>query len=338
MTNKKIVLSIAALAVLALGSGVYLVNHQGGQTTTSNQGDAKTLTVYAAGPKPLSDKIVKGFEKSSGIKVKTFDGTTGKILSKLKAEESNPQADVLVLASMAAGVDLQTQKKLLTYDAKNVDKLNAQFKDSKHQLFNYSASAVGITYNTKEVKTAPTDWSDLTTATYKNSLTIPDPKTSGSSLDFINVYQMQHGQDYLKQLKQNGAEIGGANKEVLDAVVTGQKKAVVGGVDYMSIAAIKKGEKIGFTYPKSGTLVNPRPAMILKSTKHAAAAKQFIDYLLSDTVQKQLKKSYLIPGTADKLTNPLNNAPIKSYTVNWNDANKALETNIKKFNQVLSHD
>ena len=337
MPNKKIVLSLSALAVLALGSGVYFANFHG-QATTAKQGDTKTLIVYAAGPKPLSDKIVKGFEKSSGIKVKTFDGTTGKILSKLKAEESNPQADVLVLASMAAGVDLQTHKKLLTYDAKNVDKLNAQFKDSKHQLFNYSASAVGITYNTKEVKTAPTDWADLTTETYKNSLTIPDPKTSGSSLDFINVYQMQHGQSYLKQLKQNGAEIGGANKEVLDAVVTGQKKAVVGGVDYMSIAAIKKGEKIGFAYPKSGTLVNPRPAMILKSTKHAAAAKQFIDYLLSDTVQKQLKKSYLIPGTADKLTNPLNNAPIKSYTVNWNDANKALEANIKKFNQVLGHD
>jgi len=243
--EKKIALTLSTLAILALGTGLYAANHQG-KTATASKNTSQTLTVYAAGPKPVSDKIVKGFEKETGIKVKTFDGTTGKILSKLKAEESNPQADVLVLASMAAGVDLQTNKKLLTYDAKNSDKLNPQFKDSKHQLFNYSASAVGITYNTKEVKTAPTDWADLTGATYKNSLTIPDPKTSGSSLDFINVYQMKHGQSYLKQLKQNGAEIGGANKEVLDAVVTGQKKAVVGGVDYMSIAAIKKCEKIPF--------------------------------------------------------------------------------------------
>lgn len=337
MKNKNIVLTLSAIAVLSLGGAIYAVNHQG-QTATNDKTSTQSLTVYAAGPKKLSDKIVKGFEKDSGIKVKTFDGTTGKILSKLKAEESNPQADVLILASMAAGVDLQSHKKLLTYDAKNSTKLNTQFKDNQHQLFNYSASAVGITYNTQEVKTPPTDWSDLTDERYKNGLTIPDPKTSGSSLDFVNVYQMQHGQSYFKQLKQNGAEIGGANKEVLDAVVTGQKKAVVGGVDYMSIAAIKKGEKIGFAYPKSGTLVNPRPAMILKSTKHAAAAKKFIDYLLSDPVQKQIKQSYLIPGTADKLTNPLNDQVINSYTVNWHDANQALEANIKKFNQVLGHD
>ena len=81
MPNKKIVLSLSALAVLALGSGVYFANFHG-QATTAKQGDTKTLIVYAAGPKPLSDKIVKGFEKKSGIKVKTFDGTTGKILNK----------------------------------------------------------------------------------------------------------------------------------------------------------------------------------------------------------------------------------------------------------------
>ena len=336
MTKKNIlILSIAGL--LVIGGGAYWANRPTQAASKSTSQD-QTLTVYAAGPKKLSDDIIKGFEKKSGIKVKTFDGTTGKILSKLKAEESNPQADVLVLASMAAGVDLQNQNKLMTYDAKNLSKLNSQFKDDKHQLFNYSASAVGITYNTKAIKTAPTDWQSLTDAAYKDGLTIPDPKSSGSSLDFVNVYQMQHGTALFKQLKQNGAAIGGANKEVLDAVVTGQKKAVVGGVDYMSIAAIKKGEKIGFVYPKSGTLVNPRPAMILKSTKHADAAKQFVDYLLTDSVQAKIKKNYLIPGTAKALTNPLNDQPIKSYDVNWQKANQALTGNIKKFNQVLGND
>ncbi|RRK10882.1 extracellular solute-binding protein [Lactiplantibacillus garii] len=335
--SKAPILALSALGILIIGGGAYVANHQSKPATAATAKN-QVLTVYAAGPKPLSDKIVKGFEKQSGIKVKTFDGTTGKILSKLKAEDRNPQADVLILASMAAGVDLQNQGKLVTYDAKRVTKLNPKFQDTKHQLFNYSASAVGITYHKTSGQTAPTDWTDLTKSTYKNAVTIPDPKTSGSSLDFINVYQQKHGDSLFKALNQNGADIGGANKEVLDAVVTGQKKAVLGGVDYMSISAIKKGEKIGFAYPKSGTLVNPRPAMILKSSQHQAAAKKFVDYLLSDKVQKQVKAKYLIPGTATELVNPLNGETIKSYDVNWKAANDSLQKNIRTFNRVLKND
>lgn len=334
--SKTATITLASLAVLALGTGIYAANS--GKNAKAHAAPEKTLTVYAAGPKKLSDKIVKGFEKETGIKVKTFDGTTGKILSKVKAEGQNPQADVLVLASMAAGVDLQNNGQLLTYDAKGQDNLNPQFKDSKHQLFNYSASAVGITYHKQASTPKITDWSDLTKPEFKQGLTIPDPKTSGSSLDFINVYQMKHGDALFKQLKQNGSGIGGANKEVLDAVITGQKKAVVGGVDYMSIAAIKKGEHIGFVYPQSSTLVNPRPAMILKASHHQAAAKKFVDYLLSSGVQKQIKQAYLIPGTATKLTNPLNQAPIKSYQVNWAQANQALKANVTNFNRVLGNE
>ena len=334
--SKTAIITLSTLGVLAIGTSLYVNQHQKKTLTANAQTSQQVLTVYAAGPKPLSDQIIHGFEAKTGIKVKSFDGTTGKILSKVKAEQGNSQADVLILASMAAGVDLQKNGQLLTYQPARAKHLNAQFKDASHQLVNYSASAVGITYNTQHIKSAPTDWSDLTTTPYRNQVTIPDPQTSGSSLDFINAYQMKHGTKLLKALQENGADIGGANKEVLDAVITGQKAAVFGGVDYMSLTAIKKGEKIGFVYPKSGTLVNPRPAMILKASRHQAAAKQFIDYLLSAKVQKQIQKSNLIPGTASDLTDPRNGETIKAYTVNWTSANAALTKNVVAFNQVFS--
>ena len=335
--SKMAIITLSTLGILALGTTLYAnASKEKALTANAQKTNQQVLTVYAAGPKPLSDQIIKGFETQTGIKVKSFDGTTGKILSKVKAEQENPQADVLILASMAAGVDLQKKGQLLTYQASHAKRLNSKLKDNNHQLFNYSASAVGITYNTQQIKTAPTDWSDLTTSPYHNQVTIPDPQTSGSSLDFINAYQMKFGTKLLKALQENGADIGGANKEVLDAVITGQKAAVFGGVDYMSLTAIKKGEKIGFVYPKSGTLVNPRPAMILKTSRHQAAAKQFVDYLLSAKVQRQIQKSNLIPGTAVNLTDPRNGKAIKAYTVNWDNANAALTKNVVAFNQVFS--
>lgn len=314
--SKAAIITLSTLGVLAIGTSLYVNQHQKKTLTANAQTSQQVLTVYAAGPKPLSDQIIHGFEAKTGIKVKSFDGTTGKILSKVKAEQGNPQADVLILASMAAGVDLQKNGQLLTYQPSQAKHLNKQFKDTSQQLINYSASAVGITYNTQHIKSAPTDWSDLTTTPYRNQVTIPDPQTSGSSLDFINAYQMKHGTQLLKALQENGADIGGANKEVLDAVIT--------------------GEKIGFVYPKSGTLVNPRPAMILKASRHQAAAKQFIDYLLSAKVQRQIQKSNLIPGTTSTLTDPRNGEAIKAYTVNWTSANAALTKNVVAFNQVFS--
>lgn len=111
--SKLAIITLSTLGVLTLGATIYTNSHRSkAVNAASNATEQQTLTVYAAGPKPLSDQIIKGFEHQTGIKVKSFDGTTGKILSKVKAEQANPQADVLILASMAAGVDLQRNGQL----------------------------------------------------------------------------------------------------------------------------------------------------------------------------------------------------------------------------------
>lgn len=112
--SKAAIITLSTLGVLAIGTSLYVNQHQKKTLTANAQTSQQVLTVYAAGPKPLSDQIIHGFEAKTGIKVKSFDGTTGKILSKVKAEQGNPQADVLILASMAAGVDLQKNGQLLT--------------------------------------------------------------------------------------------------------------------------------------------------------------------------------------------------------------------------------
>ena len=82
----------------------------------------------------------------------------------------------------------------------------------------------------------------------------------------------------------------------------------------MSLTAIKKGEKIGFRYLK-WDFGQIRPAMILKASRHQAAAKQFIDYLLSAKVQRQIQKSNLIPGTTSTLTDPRNGEAIRNRSM-----------------------
>lgn len=73
------------------------------------------VTVYMPSPAGLSNKIAKGFEKKTGIKVEQFQGTTGEILARLEAEKSNPAADVVILASWSDGLSMKQKGELAAY-------------------------------------------------------------------------------------------------------------------------------------------------------------------------------------------------------------------------------
>ncbi|WP_082112374.1 ABC transporter substrate-binding protein [Paenibacillus sp. DMB20] len=261
------------------------------------------VVVYTAGPAGLADNILAGFEAKTGLKVEQFQGTTGKVLARLEAEKGNPVADVVVLASWPSGMSMKNDGWTQSYpDAENADKLQESWVDKDRHMFGYSASALGITYNTDLVKTPPKDWADFSKPEWKGTVNIPDPSLSGSALDFISGYLNEQGEGgwtLFEALKANDIAMAGANQEALDPVVTGAKSAVMAGVDYMAYSAKAKGEPVDIVYPESGTVINPRPAMILKDSPNVVNARLFIDYLLSDEAQGLVADAYLLPGRTD---------------------------------------
>jgi iron(III) transport system substrate-binding protein len=139
------------------------------------------------------------------------------------------------------------------------------------------------------VPTLSADWNALADAQYKDTITIPDPQKSGSCKDFIAGYLYANGEEgwtTWENLANIGMTIPGANKAALEAVTTGEKGILVAGVDYNAYSSIAKGEPLQIYYPASGTVINPRPAMILKTSANVDNAKAFVDYLLSDSAQK----------------------------------------------------
>ncbi|EOP92202.1 extracellular solute-binding protein [Bacillus sp. AC79A.1] len=312
----------------------------GNADAKSKNTNEKKIVVYSAGPKGLAEKIQKDFEKKTGIKVEMFQGTTGKILARMEAEKKNPVVDVVVLASLPAMEGLKKEGQTLAYkEAKQADKLRSEWSDDKGHYFGYSASALGIVYNTKNVKTAPEDWSDITTGEWKGKVNLPDPALSGSALDFVTGYVKKNGKDgwnLFEQLKKNEVTVAGANQEALDPVVTGAKDMVIAGVDYMTYSAKVKGEPVDIVYPKSGTVISPRAAGIMKDSKNVEGAKEFIDYLLSDDVQKQVAKAYLLPGRTDiKAENRPNVEEIPVLNIDWKTVEKEQDEIGKQFKKVF---
>lgn len=291
------------------------------ETEEENTELSGKVVVYMPSPSGLNEKYVEGFKEKTGVEVELFEGTTGEILARLEAEKDNPVADVVVLASWSDGLSLKEQGGLMSYpEAENADKLYEGWKDEDNMLFGTSASAVGVIYNTSLIENLDADWSELTSEEYKDMLAIADPEKSGSCKDFLAGYMYSTNEDWsaFEGMAANGMTVPGANKAALEAVTTGEKAILVAGVDYNAYSSIEKGEPLAIYYPESGTVINPRPAMILNTSQNVENAKAFVDYLMSDEAQQLVAEAYLLPGRTDVTCDSRTNvADIPTLKTDW---------------------
>ncbi|MFU0888622.1 ABC transporter substrate-binding protein [Kluyvera sichuanensis] len=261
---------------------------------------AHALTVYTAGPGSLAKNLASGYEKKTGVKVNIFQATTGKVMARLEAEQANPQADVLISASWDTAEDLHGRGWLLPYQSGNADKVPAALKSA--DFVAQGISALGIVWNTKSGTPEPKEWRDLTEAAFKDKVTTPDPALSGASLDLLIGLQNGMGDKawaLFDELKKNGMVVSGPNAQAVTPVMQGAKAAVFGAVDYVSYGNIDQGESLKVIFPASGTVIAPRPMMILKTTQHADEAKAFVDYVLSPEGQAMVADAWLMPARSD---------------------------------------
>lgn len=261
---------------------------------------AHALTVYSAGPGKLIETLAADFKAASGVSVDVFQADTGKVMARLQAESTNPRADVVISASWDSAQDLDKRGWLLPYQSPNAAQVPARYKQPAYVA--QGLSALSIVWNTKSGTPRPADWNDLTLPAFKDKVTMPDPSQSGASLDLLSGLQSRQNDrawQLFGALKNNGMVIAGPNAQAMNPVLQGAKAAVFGAVDYVALGNQAKGESIEVIFPKSGTVIAPRPMMILKSSKAQDDARKFIDFVLSPQGQARVAEAYLIPARAD---------------------------------------
>ncbi len=262
------------------------------------------ITVYSASPAGLINDLAKGFQAKTGVKVNVYQATTGQIMARIQSEAANPVVDVLISASWDTANDFAKRGWLVNYDSPNA-KTVPDFLKSPGAVAQ-AVSALAIAWNPSSGTPEPTEWADLTKPAFKDLVNIPDPALSGSSFELTAALADQDDFALFKALKANGAVVAGANADALNATLQGAKAATFGAVDYNVLAAAKKGENIKTIFPKSGTVIAPRPMMILNWSKQQDEAKQFVDYVLSDEGQAFVAKAELMPSRTDvKADRPL---------------------------------
>lgn len=262
---------------------------------------AQSLTVYSAGPNDLIQTIAKEFEKNSGTKVQVFQGTTGQIMARLEAERSNPVADVVISASWDSATALKKAGDLLAYSPAGAGHVPDFLKDSHYIA--QGVTALALVWNNKSKTPKPADWNDLTHADYRRQILMPDPAQSGAAFEWLGGMLTAQGEtatwDFLGKLRSNGMLVSGPNARALNPVLQGAKAAAIGAVDYIAYSQQASGEAIDIIFPSSGTVIAPRPIMILNYSKQPEQAKAFVDYLLSEAGQTAVANAFLIPARQD---------------------------------------
>ncbi|MDA8346333.1 MAG: extracellular solute-binding protein [Thermaerobacter sp.] len=301
-----------------------------GSTTPSSAAQKPTkLVLYSA--QGYDQAEATAFQKATGIKVELTDMSTGDLLAKLQAEGSHPKWDVVWFDGNGAMAALDAQGELLRgftpANAKYYTALGKSLLPKDHAWFPGGVTAAAaIAYNKKSVPTAdvPTSWTQLLSPQFKGSVGMNNPAISGPTYPFVaeifKIMGVSQGQQFFKQLKQNGLHIYPTNGNTLQALQSGALKVAM-FQDSAILSAMQQDPNIGISYPTEGVAMLPDDMAISSKAPDLEAAKMFVNFVLSQKGQQVQTTqgggdSLYQPVVTDATENPSRpNVSIKWITV-----------------------
>lgn len=273
---------------------------------------ADTLAVATYGGEwgdAIRDCISAPFEKSTGNKVIPEPGVSGVTLAKLKQQAGNPTIDVAWLdggiseladdAGLLANLDIASipnLKDVLT---------QAIYKSQNGKTYAVSTGfyAVGLVYNSRDVKVPPSSWNDLWKPEYQGVVTIP-AVANAMGIPFllaINKLAGGSGTDVSKGLaKIKTLKTFGFFDTAGNATNSFQSSEVDIGAAYASGAWALADQKLPITYvvPKEGAIGGDIRLHIVKNTRHLEAAQAFVNFAIAPAQAACMSnRLYLGPAT-----------------------------------------
>ncbi|MFS2221229.1 ABC transporter substrate-binding protein [Pantoea sp. B65] len=284
------------------------------------------LVVYTSQAPEIAQQTIDAFKAANpGIEVEwTRNGTT-QLMNVLRTEKMSGQvkADVLLVADAINLGALKKEGQLMPYAAAPVSNISAEFYDKDKTWFGTKIIATVIGYNTKNAQ--PVDsWMALTDVSNKGQVVVPSPLYSGAALYHLHtaINTPDIGWAFYQKLAANGVTPEGGNGPALKAVASGMAKyGVITDADI--IRAKKQGSPIDLVYPKEGASFVTEPVAILSGAHNVAAAKAFVDFLLSEKGQQLVAEQGNRP-IDKRVAAPEGFAAIDSIRLLTLDADKAV--------------
>lgn len=300
------------------------------------------LSFYTSQPDADAAKLVEEFKvKYPEVDVEIFRSGTEEVISKIKAETlaGDVQADVLLVADAVTFESLKEEEMLLSYQSPEAEEISAEFIDADGTYFGTKIMATGIAVNTEKVKEMPTSWDVLASEENKGGIIMPSPLYSGAAAYNLGVMtrHADFGWEFYEKIQANDVTVTKGNGDVLKSVASGEKNYGM-IVDYLVARAKQEGSPVELVYPTEGVPVITEPIGIMKDTDNEAAAKAFVDFVLSEEGQELAAELGYTP-IRNGLEAPEGLKSIEELTVLSEDMKelyKTREDDKKKFEQLTN--
>lgn len=326
--------------------------------TSARAAEQLTVAFYGGSwGEAIQGCIVDPFVKSTGIQVTPEPGVSTVTLAKLKQQRSSPVIDV---AWMDGGVSELAAADGLVADidpakvpaAKDVIK-EGVYKTKNGKIYALSTGfySLGLVYNTKEIKQAPTSWWDLWDKKYAGVVTVPSPANAMGVPFFVLMNRLSGGDmknfnpGVAKMRELKVSSFFDASGQATNSFQTGE---VTIGAHYANAAwaMADKGLPIAYSVPKEGVPSGDIRVHIVKGTHALAAADKFVNFAVRKE-QAACMTNRLYVGPATKGVKPSEKAAerlpwgakgsVKSLALfDWNELNANRDRITQIFNQQVA--
>lgn len=320
-------------------------------------GGKQTVYIFTAHEEnriQLYNKELK--EKFPQYDIQIISKTTGALMSELQAQGTRTTCDIFVGIEITnAEILLQGNENLFAdlseYDTSHyVDEVLEYQKDVKladgstrkgHKKYHVQDKEAGCIVYSKSLvgDSIPTSYEDLLDEKYKNSIIMPNPKSSGTGYYFYNGLASLNGQEealkYFTSLNANIKEWSSSGSGPVKGV--DKKEIAVGlGMHFQAVEYANKNSDIGITYFKEGSPYTLYTMGMINGKQNNAAVKEVYDYFFnhvnyldnSQIVPETIYKSeYALTPTVENWKNP------SDYGVDYTAMKNLLDPNYK--NQLL---
>lgn len=245
------------------------------------------IALYTSVPQPIADKIQNDFQtKYPEITLDIFRAGTSEVVAKIMTEKQAGEimADLVWVAEPSTYEDFKDQDMLLQFTPEEAEALPAEMKDPDG--FYYAGRLINmiIAYNTTLVSDPPQGWQDLLKPRFEGKIGFPTPLRSGAAEASVKTLVDAFGWQYFEDFIANGGIQVKNNSTARDMVSTGELPVGV-LLDYMAREAKEKGSPIDYIWPEEGAIFIPSPIAVMKSSKNPEAAKEFVNYVVSQEGQ-----------------------------------------------------
>jgi iron(III) transport system substrate-binding protein len=256
-------------------------------------GDGK-LTVYSGREEELVAPLLEQFEQESGVELEVRYGDSAELAATIAEEGDNSPADVFFAQDPGSLGAVEEEALLAELPDEILERVPERFRDPDGRWTGTSGRVRVIAYNTEELSEdeAPDSVFDLTDPKWKGKIGFPP--TNASFQAFVTAMRLSVGEertrDWLEGFADNDPKTYEKNTPVVEAVAAGEIE--LGLVNHYYLYLVKEEQpdaKVANHFLEAGdpgALVSVAGAAIIDGTDDEDAAREFVEYLLSDEGQR----------------------------------------------------